>query len=194
MSADARMRDGGADFKPLFEMALGVEAFASNWAHCDKIATYVARLVSHNRTDSLLYANLFSSALNELLETAFRAHRGGGELACHVSRSGPVDRIELTIPCDEVLRGFYTRAIEELSGDDVSERYVAALEKPSYPLAGIEWHRPARGTVKADLAPGQVLSLQICHHPGWHATVNGEPRRIFSFGFFNKSRFFQFSI
>lgn len=121
------MRDGGADFKPLFEMALGVEAFASNWAHCDKIATYVARLVSHNRTDSLLYANLFSSALNELLETAFRAHRGGGELACHVSRSGPVDRIELTIPCDEALRGFYTRAIEELSGDDVSERYVAAL-------------------------------------------------------------------
>lgn len=127
MSADARLRDGGADFKPLFEIALGVETFASNWAHCDKIATYVARLVSHNRTDSLLYANLFSSALNELLETAFRAHRGDGELACHVSRSGPVDRIELIIPCDEDLRGFYARAIEESRGNNVAERYVAAL-------------------------------------------------------------------
>lgn len=121
------MNEGGAEFKPLLEIALGVETFSSNWAHCDRIATYVARLVSHNRTDSLLYSNLFSSALNELLETAFRTHRGGGELGCSVSRAGGVDRIELTIPCDEAMRSFYASAVNDLGQSDVAERYVAAL-------------------------------------------------------------------
>jgi hypothetical protein len=84
----------------------------------------------------------------------------------HVMARGDLVRHRLNIPVH----------LEEV------ERYVSALEKPSYPLAEIEWHRPARGTVKADLTQGQVLSLQICHHPGWHATVNGEPRRVFSDG------------
>lgn len=127
MNANARMNDGGAEFKPLLEIALGVGTFSSNWAHCDRIASYVARLVSHNRTDSLLYSNLFSSALNELLETAFRAHRGDGELGCSVSRAGGVDRIELTIPCDDALRRFYASTIEDLHRGDAAERYVEAL-------------------------------------------------------------------
>lgn len=121
------MSNGDAEFKTLLEIAMGAEVFASNWSHCDRIATYVAKLVSHNRTDSLLYSNLFSSALNELLETAFRAHRGDGDIACSISRAGPVDRIELTIPCDEALRSFYAGAIEDVRRADVGERYVEAL-------------------------------------------------------------------
>lgn len=118
---------GTTPFAPLLEIALGTDTFAANWDHCDRIATYVARMVSHNRTDSLLYANLFSSALNELLETAFRAHNGGGEISCTVSRAGLVDRIELTIPCDNKIVSFYTNAINDLSSADVADRYVAAL-------------------------------------------------------------------
>ncbi|MDO8288634.1 MAG: ubiquinone biosynthesis methyltransferase UbiE [Parvibaculum sp.] len=118
---------GNTPFAPLLEIALGTDTFAANWDHCDRIATYVARMVSHNRTDSLLYANLFSSALNELLETAFRAHNGGGEISCTVSRSGPVDRIELTIPCNDKITSFYANAINDLSAADVADRYVAAL-------------------------------------------------------------------
>ena len=127
MDAGHRTGDGDAEFKTLLEIAMGAETFSSDWAHCDRIATYVARMVSHNRTDSLLYSNLFSSALNELLETAFRAHRGTGEIACSVSRAGPVDRIELTIPCDAAVRDFYRQAVDALGRDDVAERYVDAL-------------------------------------------------------------------
>jgi hypothetical protein len=127
MTADSRATKGALGFEPLLEIALGVEVFSSNWAHCDRIATYIARQVSHTRRDSLLYANLFSSALNELLETAFRAHRGQGKLACSVSRAGAVDRIELTIPCDAALKSFYAEAVDGLTGKDVGERYVEAL-------------------------------------------------------------------
>jgi hypothetical protein len=127
MTAESRVKSGGQGFEPLLEIALGVEIFASNWAHCDRIATYVARQVSHTRRDSLLYSNLFSSALNELLETAFRVHRGSGKLACSVSRAGAVDRIELTIPCDAALKTFYADAVGGLTGKDVGERYVEAL-------------------------------------------------------------------
>ena len=45
-------------------------------------------MVSHNRSDSLLYANLLSSALNELLETAFIHHGPDGDFSCRVSRAG----------------------------------------------------------------------------------------------------------
>lgn len=123
----AAMRPDDEKFAPLLEIALGTETFSANWSHCDRIATYIARMVSHNRTDSLLYSNLFSSALNELLETAFRAHRGDGEISCSVLRSGPVDRISLTIPCDEKLRAFYRGAIDDLAAADVADRYVSAL-------------------------------------------------------------------
>ena len=69
-STRARVRP---EFKALLEIAIRADVFSSNWEHCDRIASYVARMVSHNRTNSLLYLNLFSSALNELLETAFRS-------------------------------------------------------------------------------------------------------------------------
>jgi hypothetical protein len=84
-------------------------------------------MVSHNRADPLLYSNLLSSALNELLETAFRTHQGRGEIACSVSRAGQLDRIELTIPCDAAVRDFYRQALDALRRDDVAERYVDAL-------------------------------------------------------------------
>lgn len=121
------MSDGDAEFRTLLEIAMGADVFSSDWSHCDRLATYVAKLVSHNRTDSLLYANLFSSALNELLETAFRAHRDDGEIVCSVSRAGPVDRIELTIPSDEAVQSFYRQAVDAVRRDDVTDRYFEAL-------------------------------------------------------------------
>lgn len=129
----------GPAFEPLLEIALAPKVFSSDWGHCDRIATYVARMVSHNRTDSLHYANLFSSAFNELLETAFRYHDVHGELGCAVSRAGPVDRIELTIPCDDAQRGFYRRTVASLDHSDVAERYVHALlaEGPLDPGIGL---------------------------------------------------------
>lgn len=114
-------------FQPLLEMTFDAAAFSADWSHCDRIATYVARMVGHDRADSLLYTNLFSSAFNELLETAFHFHRAGGELGCAVLRAGSVDRIELSIPCDEPLRAFYADAVESLSSADVAECYVQAM-------------------------------------------------------------------
>ena len=121
--------DGSAvsGFQPLVRIDMEIGVFGSQWTHCDRISTYVARMVSHNRTDSLLYSNLFSSALNELLETVFRVHSGEGNFVCTVERSGPVDRIELTVPCDRDRAGFYSEAMETVHGADASERYRRAL-------------------------------------------------------------------
>ncbi len=127
MHAQSHPGAGEPEFKALLEIAIQADVFASNWEHCDRIASYVARMVSHNRTDSLLYLNLFSSALNELLETAFRAHRGEGELACKVLRAGPIDRVELTIPSDAAIASFYRDAVDTAQRPDAAESYMAAL-------------------------------------------------------------------
>jgi hypothetical protein len=119
----------GRCFAPLLSIDLDIAAFASNWSYCDRLSSYFARMISHDRTDSLLYANLFSSAFNELLETVFRVHGVAGNLACRVSRQADRDRIELTVPCGESEIAFYQDAIAGLAGEDIEDRYRAALFK-----------------------------------------------------------------
>lgn len=109
---------------------MGIEAFASEWLHCDRISSYLARMVSHSRTDPLLYANLLSSALNELLETAFAHHGPQGDFACRVSRAGEADVIELDLPCDETALAFYSAAARRLTQPDLAEVYREALFAP----------------------------------------------------------------
>ena len=126
-------------FELLMQVQLDVGDFAADWGHCDRLATYVARMVSHNRADSLQYANLFSTAFNELLETAFRNHHNQGQIACTVLRCGAVDRIELSIPCDAPLKAFYTDAVESLAKTDFAQSYVSALlnDGPLDPRIGL---------------------------------------------------------
>ncbi|KUM25318.1 hypothetical protein AU467_05120 [Mesorhizobium loti] len=129
----------GAHFERLLQIDMDVDVFSSNWSYCDRVSSYVARMIGHNRTDSLLYSNLLSSALNELLETVFRVHRPGGSFACSVSRLGKRDRIELIIPCDAAGARFYRDAMNRLQQDDVETQYRSALfaEGPLDPDIGL---------------------------------------------------------
>jgi hypothetical protein len=53
-------------------------------------------------------------------------------------------------------------------------RYAAALDDLALPLADFRWRSFRRATIDtAAIGPGQSISVQICYHPGWHATVNG---------------------
>jgi len=119
--------------RPLVEISMGIEAFASEWLHCDRISSYLARMVSHNRTDSLLYANLLSSALNELLETAFAHHGPEGDFSCRVCRSGEADVIELELPCDASALSYYSTAAKRLKHPDLADVYHNALFSPGNP-------------------------------------------------------------
>ena len=65
---------------------------------------------------------------------------------------------------------------------DEVRKYVAALENPAYPLAEFMWLNPHQARVVAELSEGQVLSVQISHHVGWHASVGGQPRRVYADG------------
>jgi hypothetical protein len=56
--------------------------------------------------------------------------------------------------------------------------YVAALDDPSLPVATFAWRNRHRATITANLDSGQVISVQISYHPGWHATVGGQKRRL----------------
>jgi hypothetical protein len=58
------------------------------------------------------------------------------------------------------------------------ERYVAALEDSSLPAASFSWQSSHSAVVTANVPPGDVISLQVTYHPGWHAAVNGSPLRV----------------
>jgi hypothetical protein len=57
--------------------------------------------------------------------------------------------------------------------------YVAALEDPTLPLAQMKWMNRHQAAVTARMETDQVLSVQMSYHPGWRATVGGEPRRVY---------------
>ena len=111
----------------LIEVSMGMSDFVSEWMHCDRISSFVARLVSQSRADPLFYANLFSSALNELLEVVFLNHGSEGDLTCRVRRVGVVDVIEIGIPCDDKVISFYTGIMNDLDSEKIEALYHSAL-------------------------------------------------------------------
>ena len=58
------------------------------------------------------------------------------------------------------------------------EKYVAALEDRSLPVAQSRWEGGNRMHISTVAWPGQAISVQITHHPGWHAKANGISRPI----------------
>ena len=58
------------------------------------------------------------------------------------------------------------------------EKYVAALEDRSLPAAEFQWEGGNRIHISAVAWPGQAVSVQVTHHPGWHVKANGVSRPI----------------
>ena len=56
--------------------------------------------------------------------------------------------------------------------------YLAALEDPTLPPADFRWTGTGAARITGSLRPEHLLSVQVTFDKGWHATVNGAPRRI----------------
>jgi hypothetical protein len=56
--------------------------------------------------------------------------------------------------------------------------YVRALEDASLPPAEFVWRNRHAAVISALVHADQVLSVHINYHPGWSATVHGQPRRL----------------
>ena len=71
-----------------------------------------------------------------------------------------------------------------INGIDIDplKPYVAALSDDTLPQPEMHWTSRHSAEIRADLRPGHVVSVQITHHPGWHATANGRPVRAMSDG------------
>lgn len=67
---------------------------------------------------------------------------------------------------------------EPWQAEDIAdlERYDAAVEDPS--LAAFQWEGRNHMRIRTATAPGQVISVQVSYHPGWHARINGQPAEV----------------
>lgn len=63
----------------------------------------------------------------------------------------------------------WTGDIEDL------DRFTAALDDPSLPLANFRWMTRNRIGIESNSSPGQVIAIQVSYHPGWRARSNGRP-------------------
>ena len=117
----------------MIQIDMEITDFLSAWPHCDYLSNYIARMVSHNRSDSVLHSRLFSSALNELLELAFRIRHSDGSLVCRVSRHGTMERVELTFPCTQEDRQLYEDAATHSRDEETQDRYLNSLSQDVTP-------------------------------------------------------------
>ncbi|MER9330813.1 ubiquinone biosynthesis methyltransferase UbiE [Mesorhizobium sp. M0488] len=155
---------GEPTFAPMIQIDMEIKAFVSAWRHCDYVSTYMARMISQNRSDSVRHSNLFSSAFNELLEVAFRTRHTDGELACRVSRHGGTDRIELTFPCVPEERQFYEEAASQLAGTEARERYVNSVSgdlAPSREIVLLELAVDYNATFRVEETDGDAIRLVV---------------------------------
>jgi hypothetical protein len=94
--------------------------------------------------------------------------RDGGDVLyrvgkAHASLARVVPRIELVArtPVNE-------KDVDPLRG------YVEALEDAGMPEARCSWSSAHAARIETNLSAGQVVSLQMAWHPGWHARVGAE--------------------
>ncbi|WP_027997372.1 hypothetical protein [Sinorhizobium arboris] len=139
----AEIQPTEAPFEPLLQFEMEMGAFLSDWNHCDQLSTFMARMISHNRSDPVRHSNFFSSALNELLEVSFRGGSPDGRIGCAVYRWGPTERVEVTFPCPPGQRQFYREAVSKTRDGDAHARYLDSI---STDLA------PSREAVLLDLS------------------------------------------
>ena len=64
-------------------------------------------------------------------------------------------------------------APKELADASEIRRYVAALDDAAMPAAEFEWRDTNRALIHASVPAGDVLSVEVTHHPGWKATSAG---------------------
>ena len=57
--------------------------------------------------------------------------------------------------------------------------YVAAIDRADAPDLKVRWPDNETIVITGEVKPSQVVSVQENAHPGWHASVNGAPRRVF---------------
>lgn len=152
---------------PLVELQLETAAFAGDWNHCDHVANYLAQLVSHDRPDSFLYANLLSTVLNELLEVIFARHAPRGAVTCTLSRENGADLLDFTVPVDEADRAYYQASAAGAKSADVAETYTRTLLGGDVSEAALGFLElaadyGARISVAESAAPGEIsLRVQI---------------------------------
>lgn len=152
------------DFAPMIQVDMEIKSFLSMWLYCDQISTYLARMVSHNRSDSVRHSNLFSSVANELLEVAFRTRHPGGELVCRVSRLGQVDRIELSFPCTPEERQFYREALSQVVEPEFKHRYMHSISgdlAPSREVILLELVVDYNATLRLEEAGADTIRLVV---------------------------------
>ena len=79
-----------------------------------------------------------------------------------------------------VIRREHVVKRQPVNGEDVEpvRPYVAGLEDSSLPLVTVDWETPHAGLLEAQLKPDHLVSVQISHHPGWSATVNGTSKPV----------------
>jgi hypothetical protein len=97
--------------------------------------------------------------------------KGGDTIYAVPARSASLAHV---VPADVVVRHAPVNGLDTVE----VEQYVKALEDPSLPEAELLWKDRHTATIRAQVPPGDAVSVQLTYVPGWRATVGGASQKI----------------
>jgi hypothetical protein len=149
---NAGLREG--EIAILWLKAFGVDAVA--------VSGPKSREAYRDYRNPLKFDGLLSEAWRDGDDVIYRVPRRSAGLA-HVVRRGD-------LPARRPVNGIDVEPVRP---------YVSALEDASRPLATLTWRSRHEAVISARIEKAEILSVQISYHPGWKASVDGRPRRVY---------------
>lgn len=113
---------------PILTLRISVRGLYDSWAHCHRLAEYIARFVASDRFDPEQLTTRLSTYLNEVLEYVFRARPSEGEIVVEVVRTDEHVIAELTMPTDDALAERLREDLGRAAQPDARARYEAEFQ------------------------------------------------------------------
>lgn len=114
---------------PIISATLALDAFKSDWQHCDQLSNYLAQFMSLDRHNPTIFINRLSTAINEVLEVVYHYNSGIGTAVISVGTRNSDIHLEFAVPVNEADRRFYDEALDSLAKEDPRVLYRRELER-----------------------------------------------------------------
>lgn len=152
--------------RPIISGRYALGPFRDEFSHCSSTADLFAQVTANAHGNVRLAVDLLSTALNEMLEWAYRStdYNQAGEMSLEVVEDGDSLRLSLTVP---LAAGQSAQFVEQLSGlraDAARQLFLRSVESAAAqvdPMLGLYWLAAEFGELSGSAQAGDRVRLNL---------------------------------
>ncbi len=154
--------------RPIISGRYALGPFRDEFAHCGSTADLFAQVTANAHGNVRLAVDLLSTALNEMLEWAYRSteYNQAGEMSLEVVEEGDSLRLSLTLPLAANQSAELVELLDDLQADVARGLLLRSVEAasesaPNDPMLGLYWLAAEFGALSGTAQAGDRLRLNL---------------------------------